>query len=389
MLNIAMVAYTTLSTDSRVIREALAAKESGFNVDLYTLNEKNKINLSGINIVYTNNMQYKGNNKFKFIFGYINFLFFCFFQISKNYFQKRYQILHVNNMPNFLVFCCILPKLLGSKVILDIHDLMPEVYAQKFNIPLHHPFIKLLYFEERLSGNFANVVIATNRLHSKRFKENKIKKDKFPEILNAADENVFKPTKNHNFNSEKIIIIYPTTIAKHLGIDILINALEIIKNKNHKFVLKIFGDGEYRSEAIKSVKEKGLEHFINFSDGFISLSRLSNEMNKSHIGIFPASKSYSNNIAMPNKIHEYFIKGLCVIASDTKIIREYFSNCILLFKSDDPKNLADKIETLIKDRDLLKEYANKGYKYYLKHPWSKYKKRYINLLNELANEKIK
>jgi len=388
MRNIAMIAYTTLSTDSRVIREALAAKEADFNVDLYTLNERNRINLDRMNIIYTENMQYKGKNKFKFVLGYISFFFFCFFKISKNYLNKRYKIIHVNNMPNFFVFCCIIPKLLGAKIILDIHDLIPEVYAQKFNISLHHLFIKFLYLEERISGNVADAVISTNRLHSKRFISNKIRKNDFPIILNAADEKIFKSLNNRNFLAKEIIIIYPTTIAKHLGIDILIDAMVILKRRNVKVKLKIFGDGEYRETAIKLIDRKRLNDYIKFSDGFVSLSYLAHEYNKAHIGIFPASKGYSNNIAMPNKIHEYFIKNLCVVASNTEIIKEYFSNNVILFEAGDHEDLADKLYMLIQDRGLMKRYAQKGHEYYIKHPWSKYKKRYINLLNELANTKV-
>lgn len=143
--NIAMIAYTTLSNDSRVIREALAAKEAGYQVDFYTLNERNKTNLDRINIIYTKNIQYKGKSKIKFILSYISFFIFCFFQVSYNHLIKKYKVIHVNNMPNFLVFSCIVPKIFGAKIILDIHDLIPEVYAQKFNISLNHPFIKFLY----------------------------------------------------------------------------------------------------------------------------------------------------------------------------------------------------------------------------------------------------
>lgn len=387
--NIAMIAYTTLSNDSRVIREALAAKEAGYQVDFYTLNERNKTNLDRINIIYTKNIQYKGKSKIKFILSYISFFIFCFFQVSYNHLIKKYKVIHVNNMPNFLVFSCIVPKIFGAKIILDIHDLIPEVYAQKFNISLNHPFIKFLYLEERISGNFADVVISTNRLHSQRLLFNKIKKSNFPIILNAADEKIFKPSNNKNFLTKEIIIIYPTTIAKHLGIDILIDTMEILKRRDVKVKLSIFGDGEYRETAMKLVNQKRLDDYIIFSDGFIDFSSLSEEFDKSHIGILPYPKGYSTSFQMPIKIHEYFIKGLCVIASDIEIIRDYFSDCALLFKAGNPKDLADKIYMLIQDRELMKEYAEKGYEYYLQHPWSKYKKRYIDLLNELANEKGK
>ena len=247
----------------------------------------------------------------------------------------------------------------------------------------------MLYCEERISGNFADVVISTNRLHSKRFISNKIRKNNFPIILNAADEKIFKPSNNKNYLAKEIIIIYPTTIAKHLGIDLIIDTIEILKQRNCKIKLKIFGDGEYREAAIKKVYDKKLDGYIKFSDGFINFSSLSEEFDKSHIGILPYPQGYSTSYQMPIKIHEYFIKGLCVLASDIKIFKEYFSNCVLLFKAGDPEDLADKLYMLIQDRELMQEYANKGFEYYLNHPWSKYKKIYIDLLNELANEKGK
>ena len=39
-------------------------------------------------------------------------------------------------MPDFLIFTAVIPKLLGAKVVLDMHDLMPEVYMAKYG-PRH------------------------------------------------------------------------------------------------------------------------------------------------------------------------------------------------------------------------------------------------------------
>ena len=379
--NIAMVAYTTLSTDSRVIREALAAKEAGFSIDIYTLKEGRGFFLDGINIFCLKRKQYKGKNKFKFVLSYLSFFFYLFIYFTKS--PRKYKIIHVNNMPNFLVFSCIVPKLFGTKIILDIHDLMPEVFAAKFNISLDHFLIKLLYIEERISANFVNEIISTNRFHTKRLIKNGIKKKRFTEVINAADPGIFKPIEKRDFSSKDITVVFPSTIAKHLGIDTLVDAAKKIKNRNVKVTFRIFGGGEYRNEIITKVDKMELNDYIEFSKGFISPSELSRELDNSHIGIIPWPKNVSTNYQMPNKIHEYFIKHLCVVASDVKILKEYFSNCICFFEAGDADSLADKIVFLLKNREEMKRLADQGYAFYEKNKWSIYKEKYIDLLDSL------
>src|SRR4029078_9084829 len=46
--------------------------------------------------------------------------------------RRRYDVVHVHNVPDFLGFSALVPKLAGARVILDIHDILPEFYAGKF-----------------------------------------------------------------------------------------------------------------------------------------------------------------------------------------------------------------------------------------------------------------
>jgi len=54
--------------------------------------------------------------------------------IARRQFSTRYQLIHVHSVPDFLVFAAIVPKLLGTPVVLDIHDVLPEFYASKFHV---------------------------------------------------------------------------------------------------------------------------------------------------------------------------------------------------------------------------------------------------------------
>ena len=379
--NLAVIAYTTFSRDSRVQKEAYAAVDLGYELDVYTLNDKNNSSLKSFNFIKLNLEQYKGNSKSKYFFSYLTFFFYCFCHLSLNFPKKKYKYIHFHNMPNFLVFSSIIPKLFGSKIILDIHDLMPELYSVKFNLPLDHFLIKFFYYEERLSARFADEIIATNSFHEARFRKNGFKSKRITEVINVADDKIFYPPMEKNYKNTELILAYPSTLSKRLGIDHLIDAIEILSKNNVHLKLNIYGDGEYRADILTILKTKKLANIIKLSDSYISLEALSCELDKADIGIIPLPSNISNDIAMPVKIYEFFAKKLCVICSDLPLLKSCFNDEVLFFETGNSKDLANKIEYLYNNRIAIQEFAEKGYKKFLHNSWNYYKIRYQNIIS--------
>ncbi|MCB0749073.1 MAG: glycosyltransferase [Ignavibacteriales bacterium] len=378
--NLAVVAYTNFSRDSRVQKETYAAYESGYNLDIYTLKHNNLGPFKSYNFIDIDLEQYRGTSQGKYLLSYFKFFFSCFFYLTKNYVKKRYKIVHFHNMPNFLVFSAIIPKLFGAKIILDIHDLMPELFSVKFQKPVNHFIIKLFYFEERISAKFANVVIATNSFHINRFIKNGINKEKITEIVNVADEKIFYAPSQNNIKNEELIIAYPSTLSKRLGIDNLLEAVEMLNNKGVKLKLNIYGDGDYRNEILEILKNKNLENVVKLSDSFVTLENLSSELDKADVGIIPLPSDRSNDIAMPVKIYEFFAKKICVVASDLPLMTSCFNDSVIFFKAGDSEDLADKIEYLAENKDVVKKFAERGYKIFSSQSWSYYKSKYQNII---------
>ena len=48
--------------------------------------------------------------------------------------KRRYDLVYVHNMPDILVLCSLVPKAIRAKVILDMHDPMPELMTTIFNL---------------------------------------------------------------------------------------------------------------------------------------------------------------------------------------------------------------------------------------------------------------
>ena len=130
-----MIAYTNYENDPRVVREAKAAVWGGFDVDVIVLEREGQLameRVSGVMVHRVKQARYRGGGLLRYVAAYLEFFLRCFAKVSWMHLQNRYRVVHVNNMPDFLVFCALLPRMLGAKVILDIHDPMPDTFASKF-----------------------------------------------------------------------------------------------------------------------------------------------------------------------------------------------------------------------------------------------------------------
>ena len=63
---------------------------------------------------------------------YLGFTFLASFRAALLAVDRRYDVVHVNNPPDFLIVSAFVPKLLGARVIFDVHDLAPDMFAMRF-----------------------------------------------------------------------------------------------------------------------------------------------------------------------------------------------------------------------------------------------------------------
>jgi glycosyltransferase involved in cell wall biosynthesis len=234
-----------------------------------------------------------------------------------------------------------------------------------------------------MSARFANEIIATNSFHVKRFIKNKIENKRITEVINVADNNIFYEPENKNYHDDELIIAYPSTLAKRLGIDNLIEAMKVLHDKGLKIKLNIYGDGEYRNQILSKIRELGLSKVIALSNSFISLEQLSKELDKAHIGVIPLPSNVSNDIAMPVKIYEFFAKKICVLATDLPLLKDCFNSSVVFFEQGNSEDLAEKLEELFVDRDKLRQFAEKGFLKFSNQTWEYYKHKYQELLNDI------
>ena len=119
----------------RKYREAMALRDGGYEVDVLCIKwlrtDKSNELYEEVNIFRLPIVK-KRSSKLRYILEYSLFFLLATIKLNLLYLKKRYSIIQVHSMPEFVVFTALLTKLFGSKIILDVQDPTREVFIAKY-----------------------------------------------------------------------------------------------------------------------------------------------------------------------------------------------------------------------------------------------------------------
>jgi len=383
---ICQLVYSFYETDNRVMRYAETLAKRGDSVDVIALRRDGQPFhevLRGVNVYRIQGRIKNETGPSSFLYRLIKFLFVSSIFLAKRHLQKAYQLIHVNNIPDFLVFAALFPKLLGAKVILDIHDIVPELYAEMFNQTKNSYLFKSLVAVEKASCAFADHVIIANHIWHEVIKTRSVSENKSSVILNYPDENVFfkrsKQKQDNNF-----VMIYPGSLNRRQGVDIAVKAFGLIKDKIPMAELHIYGAGADTEYLKRLALELELQERV-LIHGSLPIYEVADKMANADLGIEPKRNDIFAGDAMSTKILEFMSLGVSVIASDTRVHKYYFDESVVLFfKSDDEQDLARRMLQLINDAALRQKMLLNSQQLVQGYAWEKRKEEYLGLVDRLT-----
>jgi glycosyltransferase involved in cell wall biosynthesis len=386
-MKVCMVAYTFYDADNRVRRYAEALAKRGDHVDVVALRQEGEASESVLNGVHIYRIQKRIVNekaKFTFLFRLLLFLLRSMLFLARSQLRDRYDLIHVHNIPDFEVFSAIVPKLMGSKVILDIHDLVPEFYSSKFGVSKNTYTFRLLVAVEGISVAFANHVIAPNHIWQKRLEERSVTPDRCTTILNFPDTDIFRK-RGRNRADNKLILLYPGTLNFHQGLDIAIRAFALIEKQAPEVEFHIYGGGDQAGALMTLITELGLTNKV-FLKGSLPLEGIARVIENADLGVVPKRKDGFGNEAFSTKILEFMSLGIPVIVPDTMIDRYYFNDKVArFFHANDETSLAEALLLMIKNHCLRETLARNASEFAEKYSWDANKKIYFDLVDSLVH----
>lgn len=389
--SILMIAYTNYRTDPRVIRAAEAAVNDGYDVDYLALRREGEPPVEvvrGVRVIHLNQYRYRGRGLFRYMLAYLSFFVRCFFKCAALSFRKSYAVVHVNNMPDFLVFCTLVPKLLGAKILLDIHDPMPNTFASKFKSGDKGFFFKLLLWQEKLSAGYADRVLTVHDpVKDLILVKHGLPADSILVVANFADDQVF--TLNPAYKADgRLRLVFHGTILERYGLRTLVQALSMVKHRDRMSV-RIIGEGDFSNELKRLIAEAGLADFVQFDNRFYPMHDIPRIIADANFGLVPLEISSITNYALPLKMLEYTAMGLPVITVRNEAIAYYFgeTDCFY-YRPGDAESLRAVLDRVAENPQLLLDYHRKAVSLRDKFSWSNEKRKYLFLLGELSNRPL-
>ena len=391
---ICMVAYTYYESDNRLRRYAETLARRGDEVDIIALDgtysQQREKQVEGVTVHRIQKRDFKERNKWSYAFRLLRFLVKSSFSLAKLHARKRYDVIHIHNMPDFLAFSAWYPKLTGSKLILDIHDVMPEFFANKFNSRLDSPYVRMLKLIEKMSARFVDHVIVSNHLWQTLLVNRSVEQEKCSVFINSVDPGIFSPHPRTR-NDGKYIVIFPGSFQWHQGLDIAIQAFAEFKDQvpNAEFHLYGGGNGQLEEDLKALVRRLNLESSVKFCGG-ISLDQIPQVIADADLGVVPKRADSFGNEAYSTKIMEFMSQGVPVVASRTKIDSYYFQEgTVHFFPSGDSSAMAHAMLDVVRDKSLRERLIARGYEYAARHGWNRTKQEYLDLIDNLSTEQFR
>lgn len=367
--DICMLVGNSVTQDPRVRKEAETLTASGYSLVILgfkltsqDLNEEiftpgyrvNRIDVSTFNTRFKKlikSLSSGRTSKLKKITVTFCELFVELYQMFKLIFKAvtiRAKIYHAHDLDT-LPAAYLASLRFRGKLIYDSHELFTE---QREYIPSPLKFI-MQWVERHLIKKATGVITVNQSIAmelSKRYSvpmplslRNFMKKVSFEESL-----------ASNMVQLGEIRVLYHGGYQKGRGLEEVIKSV-VYWEENIKLYLR--GYGPIENILRELVRANGFSDRVHFLEP-VPMDRLIEEAAFAHIGVLPYKPSCLNNLySLPNKLFEYMMSGLAVVASDLPEIRRLNDEVDfgLLFNPKTPESIADTVNKMARDRALLEK----------------------------------
>ena len=355
-----ILGYLTYRSDARVKNQVRVLAENGYAVDVICLAEGSAEKIDSVNLIGIRVPRYRGASPMHYVRTYSGFFLRAAIRATLLALRRRYEVVIVCNMPDFLVLCVLVPKLLGARIVLDVHDPLPELYRVKFGHRPGGPGERALMMEERASGWFADRVLATHKLHARRLQLAGIPSRKLRIVVNAPDSGLFRYSAEPLDRSRNFRLVYHGTIAPRLGVEIAIQAVALLRDAIPEIELLLIGHGDALEACKRLTCELGLQSRVRFEPP-AAIETIPQLLRGCAIGVVPNRKSAATQIMLPVKLIEYAMLGIPIVAAKLDPITQYFdADSVEFFEPDNAEDLARTIARLYRQPERCASIAAKA-----------------------------
>ena len=384
--SLCMVVHGRYPLDSRVAREALAAVEAGWSVDVIAMrgpSERARETIDGVS-VFRLPLSHNGAAGALSAAGeYLGFTMLASAHVAARAARRRYAVIHVHSPPDFLILAALVPRAIGTRVILDIHDFAPELFATRFRGSHARRAEWLLRQVERAATRFAGAVVTVHEPYRRALELRGVPSEKITVLINSLDERLLPPLPPSVEDGFRVV--YHGTVTPHYGVDLLVKAAAIVAQDVPDLKLEIYGDGDALPDVRRLANQLRLSEKVSFSGRFLPQRDVLARVRSAAVGVICNRPIARNETAVPTKLFEYACVGVPVVSADLAAIREYFgSGEVRFFKAGSVDELAAALRDVASAPDAAEKRARAARRRYEAYRWATSAQRYVALIERLS-----
>jgi glycosyltransferase involved in cell wall biosynthesis len=390
-MKVCMLAYSFYDADNRVRRYAEALVRRGDRVDAIAVGHAGQPAcefIEGVRVFRIQSRVRDEKGPFSYLLKMLLFFFGSTWFLLKQL-REPYDLIHVHNLPDFEVFATISQRLRGARVILDMHEILPEFYASKFRIGEKSLTFRLLALIEKVSIAYVDEVIVVNHMVEEAvLRRRSVRPEKCTVILNYPDTRIFHRRAAREPQPGEFILCYPGSLSRHQGVDIAVEAVALLRDRVPGLRFLIIGDGPEREALRRLIAERKLEDRVSLT-GLIPLEEVAETMSRIDLGVVPKRKEGFGDIAFSTKIMEFMAMGVPVLATRTRIDEFYFNDRLVqFFESGNAREMADKILELIESPQRMAQLRRNCSEFIAANNWKVKQQEYFALVDALTGKSV-
>ena len=368
-----------------VQREAEALAGAGFDVEVLCMRHPERPRRARVNGVRITSLpaSLHRSSRVRYALGYAWFFLLVACTLAARHLRRPYAAVQVKTMPDFLVFAAVVPKLLGARVFAYMNEPTPELAETLFG---PGPLKRVLELVEQRALAFADHAFTVTEELKQRYVDRGADPERITVVLNGADQKVrfgaWSPSPDGH--RPGFTLICHGAVADRYGQDTLLEAAHLLRDELPDLRVVLTGRGSHVAEVLRLVGAYGLEDVVRF-EGWVSHARLNDLLHAADAGVVAQKASPYSHLVHTNKMVDYWLFGLPVIASRLRAVSGLYDDSELeYYAPGDAHDLARAIRRLHDDARRRSALARNGRVAQARNGWHVQREAYLRPYRELV-----
>ncbi|MGL4968145.1 MAG: glycosyltransferase [Inquilinus sp.] len=395
--SVCIVRHGFYPSELNVKREAEALREDGYCVHVVCLRKRGEATHEVVDGIHVRRMpiDHRRGNIGRYLFEYNAFFVLSSLELVGLHLRHRLRAVQINTMPDYLVFCTLPVRVAGVKVILHMHEPMPELFGTLFDKTRHRLLHLAVKLAERLSLAYADRALTVTAEMRQNLGRHGANLSKITVILNVPDDRMFRPdrythlkgrvarAKEEDRRAGVFRLLCHGTIEQRYGLDLVVGAVARLKNTIPGIQFRFMGQGEYLGAVLAKAEELGVSSHVQYL-GFVPFETMIEEILCADVTIVPMRRNPYSALVQTNKMYEYMALGRPIIASRLDSVLNYFpEDTLLYFEPDDEGDLAERALYVLNHREEVQFRVRRTTELYQMYRWEHEKRKYLGVYDAL------